>query len=145
VIPEAPLRQSKNGLVADEAGWFVVNARESRVASLTRIVWLVVASVLLAAVSGCSADGEDAGVPPAEPANQPVLSAGEERRFAPGKLSAGDTITCVAGGLTIEVRVPKPRQRGLVSKSTNAWKKDGSRASVKATVWSNRRVVATCS
>jgi len=27
---EAPLRLSKNGLVTDEEGWFVVNARESR-------------------------------------------------------------------------------------------------------------------
>ena len=82
---------------------------------------------------------------PAAATNPPVLAAGEERNFAPGKLSAGDAITCVAGGLTIEVLVPKPRQRGLDSKSTNAWKKDGSRASVKATVWSNRRVLATCS
>jgi hypothetical protein len=111
-------------------------------------VWavrLAIAGVLLAGAAGCGADGEDADVRAAAAANQPVLSAGEERNFAPGKLSAGDAITCVAGGLTIEVRVPKPRQRGLVSKSTNAWKKDGSRASVKATVWSNRRVVATCS
>ena len=30
VIPEAPLRMSKNGLVVDGEGWFVVNARESR-------------------------------------------------------------------------------------------------------------------
>ena len=28
--PEAPLRMTKNGLVADVKGWFVVNARESR-------------------------------------------------------------------------------------------------------------------
>ena len=28
--PEAPLRKSKNGLVTDGEGWFVVNARESR-------------------------------------------------------------------------------------------------------------------
>jgi uncharacterized cupin superfamily protein len=28
--PEAPLRMTKNGLVADARGWFVVNARESR-------------------------------------------------------------------------------------------------------------------
>jgi hypothetical protein len=112
---------------------------------LIRIVWLVVASVLIAAVSGCSDEGENADVQPAAAANQPMLSAGEERSFAPGKLSAGDAITCVAGGLTIEVLVPRPRRRGLVSRSTDAWKKDGSRASVKATVWSNRRVVATCS
>ena len=30
VVPEAPLRLSKNGLVTDGEGWFVVNARESR-------------------------------------------------------------------------------------------------------------------
>jgi uncharacterized cupin superfamily protein len=30
VTPEAPLRMSKNGLVVDGDGWFVVNARESR-------------------------------------------------------------------------------------------------------------------
>ena len=30
VVPEAPLRMSKNGLVTDGEGWFVVNARESR-------------------------------------------------------------------------------------------------------------------
>jgi quercetin dioxygenase-like cupin family protein len=30
VSPEAPLRRSKNGLVTDGEGWFVVNARESR-------------------------------------------------------------------------------------------------------------------
>jgi uncharacterized cupin superfamily protein len=29
-MPEAPLRMSKNGLVVDGEGWFVVNARESR-------------------------------------------------------------------------------------------------------------------
>lgn len=28
--PEAPLRETKNGLVADVDGWFVLNARESR-------------------------------------------------------------------------------------------------------------------
>jgi uncharacterized cupin superfamily protein len=30
VMPEAPLRSTKNGLVMDGEGWFVVNARESR-------------------------------------------------------------------------------------------------------------------
>ena len=30
MVDEAPLRMSKNGLVADVRGWFVVNARESR-------------------------------------------------------------------------------------------------------------------
>jgi uncharacterized cupin superfamily protein len=30
VVDEAPLRMSRNGLVADDPGWFVVNARESR-------------------------------------------------------------------------------------------------------------------
>jgi uncharacterized cupin superfamily protein len=30
VVEEAPLRMSRNGLVADVPGWFVVNARESR-------------------------------------------------------------------------------------------------------------------
>jgi uncharacterized cupin superfamily protein len=30
VAPEAPLRMTRNGLVADVDGWFVVNARESR-------------------------------------------------------------------------------------------------------------------
>ncbi len=30
VVPEAPLRRTKNGLVVDGEGWFVVNARESR-------------------------------------------------------------------------------------------------------------------
>ena len=30
MIPEAPLRMSKNGLVVDGEGWFIVNARESR-------------------------------------------------------------------------------------------------------------------
>ncbi len=30
MAPEAPLRTSKNGLVVDGEGWFVVNARESR-------------------------------------------------------------------------------------------------------------------
>jgi len=30
VVPEAPLRESRNGLVTDGEGWFVVNARESR-------------------------------------------------------------------------------------------------------------------
>ena len=29
-MPEAPVRMSKNGLVVDGDGWFVVNARESR-------------------------------------------------------------------------------------------------------------------
>jgi quercetin dioxygenase-like cupin family protein len=29
-MPEAPLRRSKNGLVVDGEGWFVLNARESR-------------------------------------------------------------------------------------------------------------------
>jgi uncharacterized cupin superfamily protein len=29
-MPEAPVRMSKNGLVVDGEGWFVVNARESR-------------------------------------------------------------------------------------------------------------------
>ena len=29
-MPEAPLRKSRNGLVTDGEGWFVVNARESR-------------------------------------------------------------------------------------------------------------------
>jgi hypothetical protein len=111
-------------------------------------VWkvrLVIAGALLVSGSGCGGGAEDADAPPAGAANPPVLAAGEERNFAPGKLSAGDAITCVTDGLTIEVVVPKPRHRGLVSKSTNAWKKDGSRASVEATVWSNRRVVATCS
>jgi uncharacterized cupin superfamily protein len=30
VVPEAPLRKTKYGLVADVDGWFVINARESR-------------------------------------------------------------------------------------------------------------------
>jgi len=30
VVPEAPLRMTKNGLVVDGEGWFVVNARDSR-------------------------------------------------------------------------------------------------------------------
>ena len=30
MVPEASLRQSKNGLVTDGEGWFVINARESR-------------------------------------------------------------------------------------------------------------------
>ena len=30
MVPEAPLRLTKNGLVVDGDGWFVVNARESR-------------------------------------------------------------------------------------------------------------------
>jgi len=30
VMPEAPLRMSKNGLVVDGEGWFIVNARDSR-------------------------------------------------------------------------------------------------------------------
>lgn len=30
VIPEAPLRTTKNGLVVDGEGWFILNARESR-------------------------------------------------------------------------------------------------------------------
>lgn len=30
MTPEAPLRLSKNGLVVDGEGWFVINARESR-------------------------------------------------------------------------------------------------------------------
>jgi uncharacterized cupin superfamily protein len=30
VVPEAPLRETKYGLVADVEGWFVINARESR-------------------------------------------------------------------------------------------------------------------
>ena len=30
MTPEAPLRMSKNGLVVDGEGWFVVNAREAR-------------------------------------------------------------------------------------------------------------------
>jgi len=30
MAPEAPLRMSKNGLVVDGEGWFIVNARESR-------------------------------------------------------------------------------------------------------------------
>jgi uncharacterized cupin superfamily protein len=30
MVPEAPLRQTKYGLVADVDGWFVVNAREAR-------------------------------------------------------------------------------------------------------------------
>ena len=30
MTPEAPIRMSKNGLVVDGEGWFVVNARESR-------------------------------------------------------------------------------------------------------------------
>ena len=29
-MPEAPVRMSKNGLVVDGEGWFVMNARESR-------------------------------------------------------------------------------------------------------------------
>ena len=29
-MPEAPVRMSKNGLIVDGEGWFVVNARESR-------------------------------------------------------------------------------------------------------------------
>jgi quercetin dioxygenase-like cupin family protein len=29
-VPEAPLRETKYGLVADEEGWFVVNVREAR-------------------------------------------------------------------------------------------------------------------
>ena len=29
-MPEAPLRPSKNGLVVDGDGWFIVNARDSR-------------------------------------------------------------------------------------------------------------------
>ena len=29
-MPEAPVRMSKNGLVVDGEGWFVINARESR-------------------------------------------------------------------------------------------------------------------
>jgi uncharacterized cupin superfamily protein len=29
-MPEAPLRMSKNGLVVDGEGWFIVNARDSR-------------------------------------------------------------------------------------------------------------------
>jgi uncharacterized cupin superfamily protein len=30
VVPEAPLRETKHGLVADVDGWFVLNARDSR-------------------------------------------------------------------------------------------------------------------
>ncbi len=30
MTPEAPLRMTKNGLAADQPGWFVVNARDSR-------------------------------------------------------------------------------------------------------------------
>jgi uncharacterized cupin superfamily protein len=30
VVPEAPLRETKYGLVADVEGWFVINARDSR-------------------------------------------------------------------------------------------------------------------
>jgi len=30
VVPEAPLRETKHGLVADVEGWFVLNARDSR-------------------------------------------------------------------------------------------------------------------
>jgi uncharacterized cupin superfamily protein len=30
VVPEAPLRETKHGLVADVEGWFVVNARDAR-------------------------------------------------------------------------------------------------------------------
>ena len=30
VVPEAPLRDTKNGPVVDGEGWFVVNARDSR-------------------------------------------------------------------------------------------------------------------
>src|SRR5918994_6368651 len=30
MVPEAPLRETKYGLVADVDGWFVVNAREAR-------------------------------------------------------------------------------------------------------------------
>ena len=30
VTPEAPHRMSKNGLVVDAEGWFILNARESR-------------------------------------------------------------------------------------------------------------------
>ncbi len=30
MTPKAPLRMTKNGLVADVDGWFVLNARESR-------------------------------------------------------------------------------------------------------------------
>jgi uncharacterized cupin superfamily protein len=30
MVPEAPLRMTRNGLVADVNGWFVLNARESR-------------------------------------------------------------------------------------------------------------------
>ena len=37
MTPEAPLRTSKNGLVVDGEGWFVVNARESRWRSMGRL------------------------------------------------------------------------------------------------------------
>ena len=30
MVPEAPLRETKHGLVADVDGWFVLNARDSR-------------------------------------------------------------------------------------------------------------------
>ena len=30
MVPEAPARMTRNGLVVDEEGWFVMNARESR-------------------------------------------------------------------------------------------------------------------
>ena len=104
---------------------------------------LTCALAVLAA--GCSADDETAEVGSAAGSGPPALAAGEERTFAPGAIEAGDTLRCAVRGFGLKVVVPEPRQHGLVSESTNAWRKDGSQASLQVDVWSNGRAVASCS
>ena len=95
-MPEAPVRMSKNGLVVDGEGWFVVNARESRwkdegpLGSYSRSR-ASVASRTSESTSACSNPGSGSGCTTARtdrkrfsssPVSARCSSKGEERRLA---------------------------------------------------------------
>ena len=105
---------------------------------------LVPIMVVCAVLAGCSAgEGDDAGARHDRPAPF-LLTADEERDFAPGRLASGDVVTCRIDGLAARIVVPEPRRRSFTT-STVAWTKDGSRASIRLDVRPSGRVVARCS
>jgi hypothetical protein len=106
-----------------------------------RLVPIVVVCALLA---GCSGGDDDGPADRSGAAAPPLLIADEERAFAPGTLAFGDVVACGADGLVARISVPAPRKRSFVT-STNAWTKDGFRASIRLDVRPSGRIVATCS
>lgn len=103
----------------------------------------LLACTLVAFAAGCGGDSEGAADQPAAAGKPPAPVAGDERDFPPGKLAAGELVTCAAGGLTAKIAVPKRQKRGFVT-STVVWTKDGS-ARIRLDVRPTGRVVARCS